>query len=154
MKRLIVLGLMFWATQVHALSWKDNINNWRTLEISTAGINILLTTGCPCYVYDLTVTSGAGTNFGNTAFQFYWSTVTLGLSPGQTVAKTFNLATSTSPNFNTNVTADRFLIEEVVTSQALYYTFTSSASIRLRWDYLNMPPLGDFYNNGRKPERK
>ena len=73
----MVLGLMFWASQVHALSQKDDIQSWRTLETSTAAKYVLLTTGCPCYVYDLTVGSGLVYDYDSTEFMQEQST-----SPG------------------------------------------------------------------------
>lgn len=134
MKKWIFLSLMLIASKSYA-SLKD-VQVWRATETATADNVVFVATGCPCVIYDITVTSGSPDQ-GKSVFRYYTSTVTTGFTA---VESRFILSTSTVHDID--VTGDRFEPYEVITSSSWGYHKTGTTSIRVRWDYLYQAPKG------------
>ena len=132
MKKWIVLSLMLIASKSYAMSNKDAFQNWRATETNSADSYVFLASGCPCVVFDLTVTTGSAPT--NAGFQYFGSTVTERVN--------FNKSVTTSTLYDIKTTASIFPIAEVIVSSSIYYTKTGGSTIRLRWDYYMVPPKG------------
>ena len=142
MKRLfVVFGMMFLASQIHAMSNKDAFQRWRATETSTTDNLVFLASGCPCVIHDVLVTSGTGV--ATSQFKYYGSTT------GNLDQRDLMITTSTV--FDIDNTGDLFPIDEVVVSTNVYYTKTGASSIRVRWDWFMSPPPGQI-NKGYKPQ--
>ncbi len=142
MKKLLFLGILFMAANAHAMSNRDDFQRWRATDTATADGYVFISSGCPCVIWDLTVTSGAF-NPGQASFQYHGSTAT-----GPNLAR--NISVSSSPVFDIDNTGDTFMIGDVVTSSSVYYSKTGPSTIRLRWDYFTSPPKG-LERKGLKP---
>ena len=154
MKKWMLFGIfavfasMSLPNEVKAMSNKDAFQRWRSLEISTVAFQVFLTSGCPCVIHDITVTSG--TSVANPRFQYFGSSVTYPLTYGVADPPSANLNASTSPLFDVDTSGDRYDLDEVITSNSIFYSMISSSTIRVRWDYFLSPPTG-LNQRGYKP---